>query len=137
MLPAERGNVGQQVVWDTDALSTKVMYGALQVYAVPMHDGCRQQAQPRRPEALVFESAIADFTLTVKEHGAAQRVACLALVEARMAALPQPGVREPLQGEQRAFDPTNGAERARQGIARAGCSELAQDDGRRDRTRLD
>ena len=39
--------------------------------------------------------------------------------------------------EQRALDPSDRAERPRERIARAGGSELAQDDGRRNRPRLD
>jgi hypothetical protein len=86
---------------------------------------------------LVFKGAVTDFALVVEEHGPMEQMAGFALVEPGMAALPRAGVGQPLQGEQRAFDPADGAKRTRQCVARAGHGELTEDHGWRDRTRLD
>src|SRR3954447_11969019 len=71
VLPAERRNMGEQFVGDTDALGAEVLDGTVEIGRVPVDDGCRQQAQPRSPEALVLECAVAELALTVEEHGSA------------------------------------------------------------------
>ena len=59
--------------------------------------GIRDQAGPAMPRAgLVLEGAVADLALPVEEHGAAQGIARLALVQAGVAALAQGGIRQPL-----------------------------------------
>ena len=67
----------------------QVLYGSLQVDGIPVNNSRGDEAQARRAEALVFESAVSNFSLTMKEHCAPQRVARLALVETGMAALAQ------------------------------------------------
>jgi hypothetical protein len=48
------------------------------------------EAQARRAEIFIFEGAVSNFPLTVKEHRATQRVARFALVETGIAALAVP-----------------------------------------------
>src|SRR4051812_40138911 len=71
VLPAERRDVGEQFVGDNDALGAEVLDGTVEIDRVPVDDGCRQQAQPRSPEALVLERAVAELALAVEEHGPA------------------------------------------------------------------
>src|SRR3954451_23324540 len=104
VLPAERRNMGEQFVGDTDALGAEVLDGTVEIGRVPVDDGGRQQAQPRSPEALVLERAVAELALAVEEHGPAERIARLPLVQPGMATLAECRVRQPLQGEQGPFD---------------------------------
>ena len=67
-------------------LGCKVMVDAA------MNDGGRDEAQARRPEALVLKGSVSDFTLAMEEHRPPERVAGLALVEAGVAALKVPMV---------------------------------------------
>src|SRR3954451_9727441 len=104
VLPAERRDVGEQFVGDDDALGADVLDGTVEIGRVPVDDGGRQQAQPRSPEALVLERAVAELALAVEEHGPAERIDRLPLVQPGMAALAECRVRQPLQGEQGPFD---------------------------------
>ena len=137
MLPAERRYVRQQIGWDADALSPQVLDGSLQINGVPVDDRRGDEAQARCAEALVLERAVADLALFVKEDSTAQRIACLALVEASMAAPPQVGIGQPLQGEQCALYSSHSAQRARERIARSCRRQLAQDDGGHRSARFD
>jgi hypothetical protein len=47
---------------------------SVEIDRVPVNDGGGDEAQARRTEALVFEGAVSNFPLTVKEYRAAQRV---------------------------------------------------------------
>src|SRR5450755_3853874 len=105
MLPAERCDVGKQIVWRMDALGAEVLDGPVEIDGVPVDDGGGEQAEARCAETLVLEGTVADFPLAVEEDGPAQRVAGLALVEAGMAAFAQGRVGQPLQREQGALDP--------------------------------
>ena len=98
VLPAKRRHVGQEIVRHAAAVSPDVLDGLLQVHRVPVHNSGGDQAEPRGPEALVFEGAVADIALAVKERRAPERIARLAFVEVGMAALAQLGIGQPLQG---------------------------------------
>src|SRR5215472_6319017 len=92
VLPAERGDMGQQVIRNGNALHFKLPHGAVEIDGVPMDDGRGDQAEARGAEALVLERAVADLALAMEEHRATQRIAGLALIEPGMAALAQVGV---------------------------------------------
>ena len=89
MLPSEWCDMGQQIVGNRRSLRAQLPDGTVEIDRVPMNNGGGDEAQARRAEALVFESAVSNFSLTMKEHCAPQRVAGLALVETGMAALAQ------------------------------------------------
>lgn len=93
MLPAERRDMRQEIVGNGRALSTQVLDGLVEIDGVPVDDGGGDEAEPGGPEALIFEGAVADFTLTMEEYGAAQGIAGLTLVEPGMAALTQGRIR--------------------------------------------
>jgi hypothetical protein len=115
--------VSEEITADDDALSAQVLNGTIEVDGVPVDGRGRDEAQAGRTEALVLEGAVSDLALTMKEDRATQRVAGLALVESGMAALPQVGIRQPLQGEEGAFDPSKRPQCARR-TAAAGRSTL-------------
>src|ERR1700733_10254090 len=120
MLPSERGDMGQQIVGHRRALRAQLPDGTVEIDRVPVNDGGGDEAQARRAETLVFEGAVSNFSLSMEEYRTAQRVACLALVETGMAALAQRRIGQPLQGKQRALDPAERTERARQDVAGTG-----------------
>ena len=78
-----------EVVGDIRSLSAQMPDGTVEIDRVPVNNGGGDEAQARCAEALVFEGAVSNFPLTVKEYRAAQRVAGLALVETGMTALAQ------------------------------------------------
>jgi hypothetical protein len=53
--------------------------------------GCLKSVQAGRAKALVLKGAVTNFTLPVEENRAPQRIAGLAFVQPRMAALAQVG----------------------------------------------
>ena len=79
----------QQIVGNRRSLRAQLPDGAVEIDRVPVNDSGGDEAQARRAKALVFEGTVSNFSLTVKEHRAPQRVAGLALVETGVAALAQ------------------------------------------------
>src|SRR6266851_1202380 len=103
MFPAEGRQVGQITGCRMVALLTQVIDGALQVGCIPQNDGCDEQVQPAGAMELVLIGAVADFSEPVEEYGAAERILLLTLVEADVAAMPQFGVLQPLEGKECPF----------------------------------
>ncbi len=99
MLPAEGRNVGEEAVGDIDASRAQMLNGEVEIDSIPVNDRGCHEGQARRPKALVLESTVAEFALPVEKEGAAQRVAGLAFIESRMAALTKSGIGKPLEGE--------------------------------------
>ena len=89
MLPSKGCDVGQQVVGNRRSLRAQLLDGPVEIDRVPVDNGGGDEAQTRCAEALVLEGTVSNFSLTVKEHRAPQRVAGLALVETGVAALAQ------------------------------------------------
>ena len=81
--------MGQQIVGNRRSLRAQLPDGTVEIDRVPVNDGSGDEAQARCAEALVLEGAVSNFSLTVEEHRATQRVAGLAFVETGMAALAQ------------------------------------------------
>ena len=75
-----------------------------QINRVPQHDSCRHQVEPAGPIALLLETAVADFTQAVEEHGTGQCVAGFALVQPGMHTAAQLDALQPVEDEQRTFD---------------------------------
>src|SRR5260370_37229918 len=63
VLPAERGDVREEIVRNSDVLRTQMLHGAIEVDSVPMHDRRRDEARAGGAEALVFQAAGAHCTL--------------------------------------------------------------------------
>jgi hypothetical protein len=104
--------MGKEIIGDGRAEGTGVLDGTVQVDRVPMDDGGGDEAQAGRTKALVLECPVSNFALAMEKHRTSERVAGLAFVEARVAALAQIWFGEPLQGEQRPFDPPDRAQPA-------------------------
>ena len=60
----------QQVVGNRRSLRPQLPDGSVEIDRVPMDNGGGDEAQARRAETLVLESAVSNFPLTVKEYRA-------------------------------------------------------------------
>ena len=116
VLPAERGDVGEQLIADDLAAGTQLVNGAPEIDGVPEDDGRNGQIEAGSPVSLIFESSVADFSETMKEHRPGERVARFALVEAGICPSPQRRIADPVEGEKGAFEASNLPERLCQRI---------------------
>ena len=98
MLPAERGDVADQLRRDGLAAGAQDVEGGLQVAGVPEDDGRNEQVQPGGAVGLVLEGSVAQFAEAMEEHGPGERVAGLALVQAGVGAPAQVAAAEPVEG---------------------------------------
>ena len=89
MLPAERGDVPDQLGRHRRAAMPEHVERRVQIARVPQDNGGDQQVQPRCPIGLVLEGAVAQLAQAVEEYRAGKRIARLALV--------QPGIGAPAQ----------------------------------------
>ena len=103
VLPAERGDVGEQIVADGLAPGAQFGCGAAEIDGVPQDHGGDGEIEAGRPVFLIFEGPVADFAEAMKEHRPGERVARLALVEAGVGPPPQRRVADPVEGEERAL----------------------------------
>lgn len=83
VLPAQRREMWQQSLVDVLARVPQPLDGPLQVDGVPQDDRRHHQVEAARTVALVLETAVADFTEPVQEHGAGQCVLGFTLVMAQ------------------------------------------------------
>ena len=81
--------MGQQIVGNGRSLRAQLSDRAVEIDRVPVDNGGGDKAQARRAETLIFEGAVSNFSLSMEENRATQRIAGLALVETGMAALAQ------------------------------------------------
>ena len=110
---------------------------SFQVHRVPQHDGRCHQVQAAGTMALLFETAVADFTQAIEEHGAGQRVSSLALVETGVDPSTQFHALEPVKDEERALDATEFPQRHGQAVLTRVAAQLAQYQGGGHRALLD
>jgi hypothetical protein len=80
MLPAERGEVSEQLVRNILGLAQSGN-GALEVPRVPQDNCGDEEVQARSAVLLVLVGAVADLAEAMDEDGPRQAVACFALVE--------------------------------------------------------
>ena len=107
MLPAERPDVGEESVVDGVTMVADELDGALEVAAVPQHDGGDQQVEAAGAVVLVLVRAVADLAQAVEEDGVGERVAGLPLVEAVLRATAKLGAPQPVEDEEHALDPAD------------------------------
>jgi hypothetical protein len=79
--------------------------GLFEVAGVPQDDGGYEQVEAGGAIGLVLEPAVAQFAELVEEQRAGERVARLSLVESGLGAPAQVDVAQPVEHENRAFDP--------------------------------
>ena len=75
----------------------------VQIAGVPQDDGSDEEVEAGTAVLLVFEGAVADFAETMKEDGARQAVARLALVEFMVRIAAQLRVFDPIERKQGAL----------------------------------
>ena len=68
MFPAERGEVGQQMIWYVLGLAQRGD-GAFEIACVPQDNGGDDQVEAGRAVLLVLIGAVADLAQAVDEHG--------------------------------------------------------------------
>jgi len=66
VLPAERGNVGEQFIGQRFAFGAKLGNGVTEVDGVPEDDGGDREVKARGTVALVFEGAVPDLAVTME-----------------------------------------------------------------------
>ncbi len=137
MLPAERGDVGEQIVENVDANRAEMLDRAVEVEGVSERHRGRCQRQPGRAVPLVLERAVAQLAQSVEENGARERVAGLALVEDETGAASLLGIVESVEHEQGALDPPDLAQRAGDRVLARITHQLAEHGRRTHRTRPD
>src|SRR3546814_5983244 len=84
--------------WSSDVCSSDLIAG------VPQDDGGDEQVEAGGAIGLVLEPPITQFAELVEEERACERVAGLALVEARLGTPAQINVAQPVEHEDRAFE---------------------------------
>ena len=70
VLPAERGNVGEQLIGRSFGLGAKLGDGVVEVDGVPEDDGGDREVEAGGTVALVFEGAVPDLPVTMDKQGA-------------------------------------------------------------------
>lgn len=103
--------------------------GSFQVHGVPKHDCRSYEVEAASEIALLLETAIPDFTQSVKEHRPGQGIARLALVQSDLDTPTQLHTLQPFQNEQRALDASQFVQGIRQTVLVWICAELAQHQG--------
>ena len=66
MLPAERGNVGEQLIGQSFGLGAKLGNGVAKVDGVPEDDSGDREVEAGGTVALVFEGAVPDLAVTME-----------------------------------------------------------------------
>jgi hypothetical protein len=81
VLPAERGEVGEQFIWHHVATVANNVDGTPEIDCVPQHDGRRYQGQAAGPVLLGLGGAVVQAPEAVEAYGSGQRIVALTLVE--------------------------------------------------------
>ena len=111
VIPAQRRDVPEQARLRQLAPPSQVVCGFVHVQGVPVHDRGDDQVQGHDALLLSVVRPVSDAALGMGEHRARQCVACLALVQTRLALHAQLRIFDPVQHEQRALDAPDFAER--------------------------
>ena len=126
VMPAQRGDVSEQARLRQLAPPSQVICGFVHVQGVPVRDRGDDQVQGHDAFLLSVVRPVSDAALGMGEHRARQCVACLALVETRLAFHAQLPIFDPVQHEQRSLDAPDFAEREVEPVLLAIDAELAQ-----------
>ena len=105
MRPSEGRDVRQEI-WRT--IQPRVLPGddsVAEVLRVPEDDDRREEVEARHSVVLTFGSAVADFALPSDAQRVFQGMVRLALVQPDLSAALHIGVQQPLNDEQRSFNP--------------------------------
>ena len=105
MLPAERGEVCQQVIRDVFGLA-QGGDGTLEIAGVPQDDGGHDEVEAGGAMLLVFVGPIANFPETMDEYRPGQAVTGLTLVELLAGFATQLGIFNPVEGKKGSLQPS-------------------------------
>ena len=125
MLPAQRGDMGEQGIGHVYTALTQMAGGPVEMDGVPKDDGRHDEVETGGAVLLVLEGAVAQLAKPFEEDGAGERVAGFALVEVGVGAATQIGIVEPIEHEHGALDAPDLAERACDRVLAGIASELA------------
>ena len=101
MLPPERGDVRQAIVWNRRPQLRAGLQGLVQIGRVPKRDGRDHKIHGHSVDVLLQPGAIADRALSVKPNRPLQRVVRLALVQPNGDPATKVRILKPLQRKQR------------------------------------
>ena len=78
-----------------------------EVVGVPVNDDRREKIEPGGPEVLALGRPITDLALTADPQGALEGMVCLSLVQADLRPALHVGIEQPVDDEERPFDPSD------------------------------
>ena len=98
---------------------------------IPVDDDCGEEVQPGHAEVLAFGGAIADFALAADAKGVLQGMMGLTFVEPDLCAALHVGIEQPIDDEERPFDPSDFSQGDRQLVLSGIGGKLPQELARR------
>lgn len=104
MLPAQRCQVGQQVIRNIFSLVAQHFDGAVQIDSVPEDNSRNDKVEAAGQMLLAFIGVISDSTEPMKTDGARERVAGLPFVEFGCCLSAEYGIVQPIEREQGPLD---------------------------------
>lgn len=110
MGPSERGDVREEIGGAIQPDPLPRGHGLTEVLGVPVYDDGGEQVQPRHSEVLALGCSITDFTLATDAQSVFQRMMRFALIQSDLGAALHIGVQQPVDDEQRPFDPADFAQ---------------------------
>lgn len=116
MLPAKRGEVGEQSIWDRITAAAGSLQCAAQIDGVPQHDCGRDQGQVACAALLVLCSSVVQPSKTMEAHGPGQRFMAFTLVQLCCGLPAQYGLLQPVQGVEGPLDASDFAQRQCQAV---------------------
>ncbi|SFA60966.1 hypothetical protein SAMN04487972_13220 [Paracoccus halophilus] len=131
MGPTKWRGVRQKVWRAVQAFASTASDGLPEMLGVPVDDDRGEEVQPGHAEVLTFGGTIADFTLAADAQGVLQSVVCLALVQADLGPPLHVGIEQPVDDEERPFDPSDFPQGDRQLVLSGIGCELPQELARR------
>ena len=117
----------EQVLRRRKAFALAFLDRASELIRVPVDDDCRKEIEPGDTEVLGLACPIAYFSLTTDPQGTLEGMVCLALVQADIGSSLHVDIQQPVDDEQRPFDPSDLPESDGQVVLPRKCCELPQE----------
>jgi hypothetical protein len=108
--PSKRGDVREEIGGAIQPDPLPRGHGLTEVLGVPVDDDGGEQVQPGHSEVLALGCSITDFTLAANAQGVFQRMMRFALIQADLGTALHVGIQQPIDDEQRPFDPADFAQ---------------------------
>ena len=130
MVPAQRRELGNYPLIECRSAPAHRLDDATQIAAVEQDDGGGDEVKGGCAAGLVFVSTVPETTKAVESHGSGERVLRFALVEFGGDKPAELGILKPAQGEQRALDAPDFAQRGGQTVLLPVSAKFLQDERR-------